>query len=127
VSFTAITLCVASQRVIPKVDSVRELLDTPSYLRVGEVVTLLSRSRKESNSNLGPDTNHPEICRNFRWYFHVNSGMVSSNSPRPFPPRSIQIHQKKIVAFNFGREKVRVQSGVQAYRALCACLKIKYL
>jgi hypothetical protein len=37
-SFGAITLCVASQRVIPKVrvyfviDSVRKLLDTPSYL-----------------------------------------------------------------------------------------------
>jgi len=37
VSFAAITLCVASQRVIPKVnvyfviDSVRKLLDTPSY------------------------------------------------------------------------------------------------
>jgi hypothetical protein len=37
VSFVAITLCVASQRVIPKVsiyfviDSVRELLDTPTY------------------------------------------------------------------------------------------------
>jgi hypothetical protein len=36
VSFAAITLCVASQRVIPKVrvyfaiDSVRKLLDTPS-------------------------------------------------------------------------------------------------
>jgi hypothetical protein len=39
VSFAAITPCVASQRVIPKVsiyfviDSVRELLDTPSYVR----------------------------------------------------------------------------------------------
>jgi hypothetical protein len=38
VSFAAVTLCVASQRVIPKVsvyfiiDSVRKLLDTPSYL-----------------------------------------------------------------------------------------------
>jgi hypothetical protein len=38
VSFDAITLCVASQRVIPKVreyfviDSVRKLLDTPSYV-----------------------------------------------------------------------------------------------
>jgi hypothetical protein len=37
VSFAAITLCVASQRVIPKVsiyiimDSVRKVLDTPSY------------------------------------------------------------------------------------------------
>jgi hypothetical protein len=37
VSFAAITLCVASQRVIPKVsvyfviDSVRKLLDTPLY------------------------------------------------------------------------------------------------
>jgi hypothetical protein len=41
VSFAAIILCVASQRVIPKVrvyffiESVRKLLDTPSYLRRG--------------------------------------------------------------------------------------------
>jgi hypothetical protein len=38
VSFVVITLCVISQRVIPKVsvhfliDSVRKLLDTPSYI-----------------------------------------------------------------------------------------------
>jgi hypothetical protein len=38
VSFAAITLCVTSQRVIPKVsvyfviDSFRKLLDTPSYV-----------------------------------------------------------------------------------------------
>jgi hypothetical protein len=38
VSFAVITLCVASQRVIPKVSvyfvtgSVRKLLDTPSYV-----------------------------------------------------------------------------------------------
>jgi hypothetical protein len=37
-SFAAITLCVASERVIPKlsvyffIDSVRKLLDTPSYI-----------------------------------------------------------------------------------------------
>jgi hypothetical protein len=46
-SFAAITLCVASQRVVPKVsvyfviDSVRKLLDTPSYL------ILLQRSDHE--------------------------------------------------------------------------------
>jgi hypothetical protein len=40
VSFAAISLCVASQRAIPKVsayfdtDSVRKLLDTPSYVRI---------------------------------------------------------------------------------------------
>jgi hypothetical protein len=39
VSFVAITLCVASQREIPKaspyffIDSVQKLLDTPSYIR----------------------------------------------------------------------------------------------
>jgi hypothetical protein len=38
-SFVAITLCIASQRVIPKVsvyfviNSVRKLLDTPSYIK----------------------------------------------------------------------------------------------
>jgi hypothetical protein len=38
-SFAAVTLCIASQRVIPKVsvyfviDSVRKLLDTPSYIQ----------------------------------------------------------------------------------------------
>jgi hypothetical protein len=41
VSFAAITLCVASQRVFFFVvyfviDSVRELLDTPSYYAVGD-------------------------------------------------------------------------------------------
>jgi hypothetical protein len=34
VSFAAITLCVASQRVFIIVDSVRKLLDTPSYFKV---------------------------------------------------------------------------------------------
>jgi len=40
VSFAAITLCIASQWMIPKVsvyfviDSIRKLLDTPSYFNV---------------------------------------------------------------------------------------------
>jgi hypothetical protein len=46
VTFAAITRCVASQRVIPKVsvyfiiDSVRKLLDTPSYTATGIGITL---------------------------------------------------------------------------------------
>jgi len=56
-SFASITFCIASQRVIPKVrmyfviDSVRELLDTPSY---------------EVRSNLGSSVNiaiHPRAGR----------------------------------------------------------------
>jgi hypothetical protein len=52
VSFAAIILCVASQRVIPKVsvyfviDSVRKLLDTPSYKRINMLrlfTSILSR------------------------------------------------------------------------------------
>jgi uncharacterized membrane protein len=43
VNFAAITLCVASQRVFIVVyfviDSVREILDTPSYLGMKEAVT----------------------------------------------------------------------------------------
>jgi len=43
VSFAAITLCVASQRAVPKVsiyfviDSFRKFLDTPSYINLNSV------------------------------------------------------------------------------------------
>jgi hypothetical protein len=49
VSFATITLCVASQKVVPKVslyfviDSVQRFLDTPSYKLLGRAVAELCR------------------------------------------------------------------------------------
>jgi hypothetical protein len=60
VSFAAVTLCVASQRVFIGVsvyfviDSVRKLLDTLSYFDR----TSLSRIREVAGSILGPDTGY---------------------------------------------------------------------
>jgi hypothetical protein len=54
VSFAAITLCVASQRVIPKVrvyfviDSVRELLGTHSYYELLEIKVFYEHAGKKS-------------------------------------------------------------------------------
>jgi hypothetical protein len=78
VSFAAISLCVASQRVIPKVsvyfviDSVRKLLDTPSYVcmyvcmltlskYIGKVITCMEKnSYREADDPLtGQETPRP--------------------------------------------------------------------
>jgi hypothetical protein len=75
VSFAAITFCVASQRIIPKVsmyfviDSVRKLVGTPSYAieREGLLRTLASQIRRILVS---------------RKVFCV-SGLVPGNWPRP--------------------------------------------
>jgi hypothetical protein len=56
VSFAAITLCVASQRVMPKVsvyfviDSVRKLLVTPSYINTHVFLKLILLERKAAVS-----------------------------------------------------------------------------
>jgi hypothetical protein len=71
VSFAAIILRVASQRVIPKVsihifiDSVRKLLDTPSYIRYQRCKTRALRSVSTSLVKLNPIMYNDVVLKKF--------------------------------------------------------------
>jgi hypothetical protein len=67
VSFAAVTLCVASQKVIPKVsvyfviESVRKLLDTPSYLTESDGTYVSFRAVRREIPNISAYNQTPAI------------------------------------------------------------------
>jgi hypothetical protein len=97
VSFAAITLCVASQRVFYFViDSVRKLLDIPSYMLPTKqaAVTSYNCTQEVPSSYLNRDT----ICTLLRLYvaFSPHSIRQSAKAAPPPHPGSLPIYNSKV-------------------------------
>jgi hypothetical protein len=100
VSFAAITLCVASQRVFIVyfvIDSIRKLLNTPSYVPnviVGCLVFLL-HIREALGANIGTETGFAEVfpSRQFvGWHLNIDHDFFFFPQPFEFITRKSFYH-----------------------------------